>query len=300
MRFAPARSNESGGTRLRMIPAGVNKLINGIPPSLGSYAPVLDEIETLLDSPECSLATLGEAIEKEPDLTVRLLRMANSSFYGFSSRVATVSEAISLIGIQQVQDLILASAIISQFKGMAAEFVSVESFWQHSLACGIGSRTIAMEKRLPKADKFFIAGLLHDMGRLILYCRAPQSAQKVFELYHNEKILLTEAEKRVLGFDHQQIAGAVLQLWKFPHNIVQAVACHHNPESSQSARVEASVVHLADHLVNAMQIGSSGERFVPPLDMRAWETLGLTTGMLPRVMAEIDNQLNSVQGVFLN
>jgi HD-like signal output (HDOD) protein len=104
----------------------------------------------------------------------------------------------------------------------------------------------------------------------------------------------------VLGFDHQQIAGAVMQLWKFPNNLVQAVACHHQPESSDIARHEAAVVHLADHLVNAMQIGSSGERHVPPLSMRAWETLGLPTTVLPAIITGIDDQLEAVQAAFLN
>jgi len=279
---------------------GVNKLISGIPSSLGSYAPVLEEIEALLESPECSLVTVGEAIEREPDLTARLLRLSNSSFYGFSTRLTTVTEAISLIGIQQVQDLIIASSIIAQFRGVTAEFVSMESFWQHSLACGIGSRLIAIEKRLPKADKFFVAGLLHDLGRLVLYSRAPQSAQKIFEMYQQEHLLLHEAEKRVLGFDHQEIAGEVMRLWNFPGNLVQAVACHHQPESADVARQEASVVHLADHLVNAMQLGSSGERYVPPLNMKAWETLGLPTSALSSVTAGIDDQLSAVQDVFLN
>ena len=283
-----------------MIHPGVTKMISGIPASLGSYAPVLEEIEKLLESPECSLVTIGEAIEKEPDLTARLLRLANSSFYGFSSRLSTVTEAISLIGIQQVQDLILASSIISQFSGVKGEFVSMESFWQHSLACGTCSRLLALEKRLPKADKFFVAGLLHDMGRLVLYARAPQQAKEVFALYRSERILLHEAEKRVLGFDHQQIAGAVMEQWKFPTNLIQAVACHHQPESAEGARQEASVVHLADHLVNALQLGSSGERNVPPLNMRAWETLGLPTSVLTGIVADMDAQLGAVQEVFLN
>lgn len=283
-----------------MTPPGVIKLISGIPSSLGSYAPVLEEIETLLESPECSLVTIGEAIEKEPDLTARLLRLANSSFYGFSSRLSTVTEAISLIGIQQVQDLILASSIIAQFKGVEDEFVSMESFWKHSLACGTCSRLLAMEKRLPKADKFFVAGLLHDMGRLVLFSRAPQQAKEVFEVYRNERVLLHEAEKRVLGFDHQEVAAAVMQQWKFPANLVQAVACHHQPEAADTARQEASVVHLADHLVNALQLGSSGERNVPPLSMRAWETLNLPTTVLPSIVARMDAQLGAVQEVFLN
>ncbi len=278
----------------------IQNLIGGIPASLGSYAPVLEEIETALQSPQCSLVTVGEAIEKDPDLTARLLRLANSSFYGYSSRLGTVTEAISLIGIQQVQDLIVASSIIERFTGVAEEFVSMESFWRHSLACGIGSRLLALEKRLPKPDKFFVAGLLHDVGRLVLFSQAPQAAQAVFELYRGERLLLREAETRVLGFDHQQIGRALLEHWKYPAILVQAVAYHHQPTASELARIEAAVVHLADYLVNAMQLGSSGERFVSPLNPKAWETLGLPTDVLGSVMAGVDEQIEAVQEVFLS
>lgn len=278
----------------------IPNLIGGIPASLGSYAPVLEEIEAALQSPQCSLVTVGEAIEKDPDLTARLLRLANSSFYGYSSRLGTVTEAISLIGIQQVQDLIVASSIIERFTGVGEEFVSMESFWRHSLACGIGSRLLASEKRLPKPDRFFVAGLLHDVGRLVLFSQAPQPAQAVFEVYRRERLLLREAEMRVLGFDHQQIGRALLEHWKYPTNLVQAVAYHHQPGASELARVEAAVVHLADHLVNAMQLGSSGERFVPPLNSKAWETLGLETSVLGSVVAGVDEQIEAVQEVFLS
>src|SRR5262245_58774043 len=240
----------------------IDELISAIPSSLGSYAPVLQEIETAIQSPQCSLVTVGEAIEKDPDLTARLLKLGNSSFYGFSSRLATVAEAISLIGIQQVQDLIIASSIVDSFTGVSDEFVSMESFWRHSLACGIGARLLALERRLPKADKFFVAGLLHDVGRLVLFSQAPQAAQQVFDVYRKNGLLLREAEVKVLGYDHQQIAEALMKHWKYPANLVQAVAYHHQPAASRVAPEEAAVVHLSDHLVNAMQLGSSGERHV--------------------------------------
>ena len=283
-----------------MTPPRIGELIGGIPASLGSHAPVLAEIEEALESPQCSLVTLGDAIEKDPDLTARLLRLGNSSFYGFSTRLATVTEAISLIGIQQVQDLIFASSIVEQFAGVSSEFVNMESFWRHSLACGIGARLLAMERRLPKPDKFFVAGLLHDVGRLVLFGQAPQAAQQVFQLYRREHLLLREAEVRVLGYDHQQIAETLLQLWKFPLNLVQAVAYHHQPMSTGIAREEAAVVHLSDHLVNAMQIGSSGERHVPPLNAKAWETLNFSPEILSTIVSGIDEQLEGVQAVFLN
>ena len=131
---------------------------------------------------------------------------------------------------------------------------------------------------------------------------APKDAETVgaADMYRSERILLHEAEQRVLGFDHQQVAAAVMQQWRFPVNLTQAVGCHHQPESADTARQEACVVHLADHLVNALQIGSSGERHVPPLSMRAWETLGLPTSALPAIVAGIEAQIGAVQEVFLN
>lgn len=278
----------------------IPELISGISRSLGSYGPVLDEIEAAIESPECSLVTIGEAIEKDPDLTARLLKLGNSSFYGYSSRLATVTEAISLIGIQQVQDLILASSIVESFSGASAEFVSMESFWRHSLACGIACRLLAMECRLPKPDKFFVAGLLHDVGRLVLFSQAPRQCEQIFALYQKDPLLLREAEARVLGYDHQQIAESLLRLWKYPENLVQAVSYHHQPNACEGAQMEASVVHLADHLVNALKIGSSGERFVPTLNGKAWERLGLSSDLLSPLVADIDEQIEAVQEIFLS
>lgn len=280
------------------MPPSIDALIERLPRSMGSYGPVLEEIETALQSPQCSLASVAVAIEQDPDLTARLLRLANSSFYGFSSRLSTVTEALSLIGIQQVQDLIVASSVIDRFAGVSPEFVDMESFWRHSLACGIGARVLAIEQRLRKADKYFVAGLLHDVGRLVLFSQAPQAAQDVFRLCQREQIPLREAEKRALGFDHGQIGAALLHHWQYPGYQIEAVAYHHHPDRCQAAPTEAAVVHLSDHLVNAMQLGSSGERHAPSLHMSAWETLGLSVEVLPSIITAIDNQIEAVQEVF--
>lgn len=282
-----------------MAPPTIVELVSAVPASLGSYGPVLEEIEAALESPQCSLVTVGEAIEKDPDLTARLLKLGNSSFYGYSTRLATVTEAISLIGIQQVQDLLLASSIIEKFSGVTDEFVSMESFWRHSLACGIAARLVAVERRLPKPDKFFVAGLLHDVGRLVLFSQAPKLAEQVFHRYRGERLLLREAEVRVLGYDHQQIGGGLLKHWKYPGHLTQAVECHHQPGLSDAGRDAAAIVHFADHLVNAMQIGSSGERHVPPLNTKAWDSMGLPLEALPSIVRTVDEQIEAVQEIFL-
>jgi putative nucleotidyltransferase with HDIG domain len=281
-----------------MNPPSIKAMVQAVPRSLGSYGPVLQEIEQALQSPQCNLSTIGDAIQKDPDLTARLLRLANSPFFGFANRLSTVSEAVSLLGIQQIQDMIVASSVLEQFKGVPDSLVNKDSFWRHSLAVGITARLLAMERRLPKPDKFFVAGLLHDVGRLVLLSQASESAQAVFELYQREKILLREAEKRILGYDHQQIAAELLQSWSYPTALVQAVAFHHTPNESV-AKLDAAVVHIADHLVNAMGIGSSGEQFVPPLDDKAWTALGLDTNALAKIVEAVDEQILAVEDAFL-
>lgn len=277
----------------------INELVLATPSSLGSYEPLIHEIEAALRSPQCSLGVIGDIIEKDVDLTARLLRFSNSAYCGFSTKLSTVAEAISLIGIQQVQDMLSASSVLERFAGLSSEFVSVPSFWQHSLATGIGARLIGLAGRLPHPDRLFVAGLLHDIGRLVLFLQSPKQAQKIFELYANERLLLRKAEVSVLGYDHQNIAEALLKSWRYPATVVLAVGHHHDPSVCQTARVEAAVVHVADHLVNAMRVGSSGEQFVPPLNPQAWATVGLTPEALGAVVAGIDEQFDAVQEMFL-
>ena len=277
----------------------IDTLVGGIRRTLGSYGPIIAELEEAINDPRSNLVDVGGVVGKDPDVTLRLLKLANSAFYGFPTRLATVSDAISVIGMVQVQDLLLASSVIEAFAGVSEEFVDMESFWRHSLACGIGARVLAIAQRLPQPEKFFVAGLMHDLGRLVLYSQAPESAEAVFACYHSDRLLLRDAEIRVLTFDHAQIGRALLGRWLYPAELVEAVAFHHQPMTAATYVTEAAVVHVADHLVNALQLGSSGERFVPRLNSQAWKHLGLTGGILDSVVTTIDEQLAVVEEVFL-
>jgi HD-like signal output (HDOD) protein len=153
---------------------------------------------------------------------------------------------------------------------------------------------------MPKAEKFFVAGLLHDLGRLVLFSRAPNQVVEIFRLCQSRKMLLREAEVSILGFDHATIGEALMRSWQYPANLVNAVAYHHHPMSAGVYQLESSLVHLADYLVHAMQMGRSGERFVPPLNEKAWERVGLATSILESVIRSIDEQIEIVQEAFLN
>lgn len=277
----------------------IEYLISGIP-TLGSCGGVLNEIESVLDNPESTLTDVGTVIEKDPDLTARLLKLGNSSFFGFPSRMETVSETISLIGIQQVQDLISVSIVVEIFDGVEESLVSMGSFWKHSLACGLAARQLALARRVPKPEKFFVAGLLHDIGRMVLYSRAPEQARQIFATYLSESILLREAEQKTLGFDHTEIGEALLKVWNYPANLWSTVRYHHHPMSAGPYQLEASLVHVADHIVNSMQHGSSGERYIPPLQSKAWERLNLDVDILDSIFETVDSQLIEVERAFLS
>lgn len=281
------------------MPLSINSLIDGIPP-LGSCSGIMQEIETALADDNCTLASLAEIVEKDPDLTARLLRLGNSAFFGFPTRLETVSEAVSLIGIQQVQDLIMASSVVEMFEGISPDSVSMESFWKHSLGCAVAARCLAVARQLPKAEKFFVAGLLHDLGRLVLLCRAPADAKIIFSACQNQRCLMQEAEFERFGFDHTQIGETLMERWHFPANLVHAVAYHHRPMAGGVFQLESSIVHFADYLVHAMRIGNSGERFVPPLHPRAWERIGLPPAIIETVVKSVDEQLDVVSQVFLS
>ena len=152
--------------------SSISSLIDGLQ-SLGSYGGVLNELEAVLDDPQSTVTDIASILQKDPDMASRLLRLGNSPFYGFPTRLDTVSDAIGLIGLQQVRDLIRVSKIIDFFDGISPSFFNMESFWKHSLACGVAARQIALSRRVPKAEKFFESGLLHDLGRLVILARAP-------------------------------------------------------------------------------------------------------------------------------
>ena len=277
----------------------IENLIAGVP-SLGSYASMLAEIQDVLNDPQSTLTDVGEVIEKDPDLTARLLKLGNSSFYGFPCRVETVSETISLIGIQQVQDLITVSTVVEIFEGVSADLVNMKSFWQHSLACGVAARQLALVRRMPKPEKLFVLGLLHDIGRLVLYAQDPGKSRLVFKFYESAPESLREAERKVLGFDHTEIGECLLRAWNYPANLVGGVRYHHHPLSAGAFQLEASIAHVADHLVNAMQLGSSGQRLVPSLNDKAWERLSLPPDVLESVVTSMDDQLAAVENAFLS
>lgn len=260
---------------------------------------IFHQLNEAVNDPRSSMRDIAEIISTDQSLSARLLRIANSAFYGFPSRIETISRAVTIIGTQQLRDIALATSVIPVFSGMPVELVNMNSFWQHSIASGITARILANYHREPNIERFFVAGLLHDIGRLLIYSQEPEKAREALKQSASKNELLFVAEYNQFGYDHGEVGGALLQHWGLPASLEEAVRHHHNPSFSKRFPLEVSTVHVSDIIANALKFGTSGERFVPPLESNAWEQLRLPVSILPPALDQVEKQFSNSAKFFL-
>ncbi|HWA55799.1 MAG TPA: HDOD domain-containing protein [Gemmatimonadales bacterium] len=265
--------------------ARASDLLKGLV-NVASLPGVYLKLTEVVSDPRSSAADVGRVIAEDPGLTARLLKLVNSAMYNFPSRIETVSHAISIVGTAQLQDLALATSVIRLFANMPQGLVTMESFWRHSVACGVAARAIAARRRETNVERFFVAGLLHDIGRPVMYMQAPEQSRTAVSRSREERVPLVALEHQLFGFDHTHVGHALLDQWKLPPALREAVAQHHHPERAQRFPTEAAVVHVADILANALGLGSSGEAGIPPFVPEAWQTIGLPPTVLGDLMDE--------------
>lgn len=256
-------------------------------------------LNNAMNNPRSSVTEIGRIISEDQGLTARMLKLANSPLYGYPSRIETISQAVLIIGTKQIRDLALATSVISLFKGIPGGLVSMDTFWRHSIACGVIARVIAGYQRKPNIERFFTVGVLHDIGRLLLFSSAPEEFKKIMTCSKEEKKPLFRLERAKLGFDHSDVGGALLKNWKLSSSLTELVAYHHNPLKAAQHPGETAVIHISDVIAHALQTGNSGDFLVPPLQEQAWGQLKLPIGILPYIVEQSMQQFDIVAGVIL-
>lgn len=257
---------------------------------VASLPTIYIKIDEALNSANCSNQYLVDILSEDTALSARLLRLANSAMFSFPSKIDSVSNAITIIGTQQLRALVLASSVMKLFKDIPEELLNMEMFWRHSIACAVSARIIASLRRAANVEYFFLAGLLHDIGRLIMLKQVPSEISQAMQQARQTQQLLYKVEKEILGFDHAKLGGMLLKEWKLPIQLVDSTAFHHNPKRSPDFRDEVAVIHVADIIANSLQLGSSGERFVPTLDNQAWDRIGLADAIIYTIINELHKQ----------
>ncbi len=258
--------------------------------TLFSLPALVLRLNEMVEDPACSAADIGNTIACDPALTARLLRIVNSPFYGFPQKVDTIPMAVTILGTRQLRDLVLATAVVHTLRGAGAP-VEAERFWRHSVACGLAARETARALRLVNVERLFIAGLLHDIGKLVMLTALPEGYRRLLDRLHDEDPS-AELEQEVFGFDHTQVGRELMRRWRLPESLVEPVAWHHAPHRAERHRTDAFIVHLANHLANQIAAPVSGDTG-SPLHENTTDVLGLAAARLERIRQTSAHRLDA-------
>lgn len=251
---------------------------------LASPPDVYIKVFDLMESPTAAAEDMGLIISQDPSLTARLLKIVNSPMYSFSSRIDTVSRAVAVVGLRELYSLVVAVSAVKSFSAIPNDVVNMDTFWRHSIYCGIISRLLAKRCHVLHTERLFIAGLLHDIGSLVIYNRAPDIAKRILEIAEGDEEKVFNAELQELGFSHAGLGGELLKEWTLPESLQEAVAYHHQPACAKGGKLEAAIVHIANVLANQSELGAFSEVKVlsAEIDDAVWAATGLDSETFDR------------------
>lgn len=265
---------------------------------LASLPDVYYRIMEVINSARSSASKIAETVSKDTGLLTKLLKLVNSAFYGFPSKIETVSRAVAIIGTKELSTLALGIAAVQYFTDISPEYIDMKNFWRHSIACGVYARLLASEKLGVSEERLFVAGLLHDIGKLILLRQAPRQARQALEYAFSHRVPLAMAEREILGFDHAQLGAALLQEWKIPSSLETCVRFHHSPQASQSL-LETTLLSAANSLAIAALQGRSGTPVVPEISSSLWKETGVSAAVFSSIVLQGNRQITDISSSFL-
>ena len=263
---------------------------------LVSLPDIVVRINEMVEDPECTAVDIAEVIAEDAALTARLLKLVNSPFYNFPSQVDTISMAITIVGTRQLRDLAMAAAITGRFRHIPEGLASPDIFWQHNLACATAARIIARKCGLRNNEQLFVAGLLHDIGKLVMYLTQPELSRQVLELAKQPDADLDSLEHIAFGFDHAELGAELLRQWRLPKSLVMPTRWHHAPEKAGDFRTEAAAVHLANAIANTVAPCLSPDDDLP-IELGVWQILGLDPAELDDLIRETGTQLPGIVAI---
>ena len=266
--------------------------------NLASLPTIYFQVNSVINNLNSSTSDIAKALGSDQSICARLLRIANSAFYGFPRKIESIAEAVRIIGTKQLHDLVLATVVLKHFKGLDPGFITMADFWRHSLACGIAARCLAAQRREANVERYFLAGLLHDIGSLLIYQQLANRAQVVLEQHRETNKPMEDLERTIIGCDHAAVGGALINEWKLPP-LLRDVAANHHSLDPRFMSTAIAMVHVADVLVLSLGLGTNGELRAPQLNVLAWDSLGLAPTCLQQVATDMTGLLAEAEKLFL-
>ncbi|MCK4866365.1 MAG: HDOD domain-containing protein [Gammaproteobacteria bacterium] len=273
------KSNTTGLTPKELVTGSIR---------LVSLPEVCIRVNEMLDEPSVTAAELGHIISQDTSLTARLLKIVNSSYYGFQAKIETVSRAVTVVGLRELRGLAIAASAVETFSNVPDEILNKVRFWRHSLYCGVIARLLAEQCHVLHSERLFVAGLLHDIGKLIIAQRLPTETRMITLEADAGNRSEFEVEQDFLGFNHAEVGGELMKAWSMPETLFESVAYHHNPRQAETGIMETCLVHLANIFTDEAEQGLDMNEDTPlqEVDSFAWEITGLNESVKEHVFRE--------------
>ena len=230
-------------------PSTAQNLVDAVM-QLISLPEVYLRLQQAIDDPHHSREQIAEIVSYDPALSARVLRIANSSYYSFPSKIETIGSAVGLIGEIDLRNLVLATTVIGSMNTLSYEGVNIDEFWLHSLRCGIFARLLAKTVKGSNPEILFLAGMLHDLGILVIYQQEASLAAAVARQIDQQHQLRDQAERELMGFDHAEVGALLITAWGLADELSELVRFHHQYQLAEANQSTTQVLALANQLAN--------------------------------------------------
>jgi HD-like signal output (HDOD) protein len=278
----------------------ITEKIIGLPTLPSVVAKVIE----LVDNPKTSAAGLARLIATDQALTAKILKLANSAYYGFPREISTVNLAIVVLGFNTVKDMGLSISVLNVFRGgNENQYFDISKFWEHSIAVGVAARFLGRMFRYRVIGEAFVAGLLDDVVKVVMDQYLHEEFVEVMKEVHENNVPLLEAEEKILSATHAQIGGWLAEKWNLPHPITEAIRFHHEPRFASRHKDIVLLTHFSDYVVRMAKIGDSGNKDLPELDEEVIQALGkvgilVDPESLERIKTEFLLELDKAEAFF--
>ncbi len=262
---------------------------------LPGLPPLVSELLESFQQENLDVPALARRVAADQGLLVRMLRIANSSFYGLAGRVVSIDDAILVLGFRTVRSLVVSVAITGAFREAACPRFQPATFWRHAVATAVSAREIAKVRRR-SAETAFTGGLVHDIGRYVLAVCFPDAYERTLEWREHVDCLHLDAEREVLGIDHARVGAILARAWGLPEALEQDIACHHFPADHPGA----DLVHLGDVLAHMLEHGGRSGGIAPEMDPAAGRRMGFDRNGLAAMLPGLEEQFEEACNALLS
>jgi len=262
---------------------------------LSSLPEIFIRVSELLDDENSSSVQIGKVVETDPSLTSRILKMVNSAYYGFQNTVASISQAISILGRDRIRQILVGAVLGGVFGNMKNKVYFMEDYWHQSVKTAILSRLLCQQSNISEeADSLFTAGLLHEIGRLILAQKMPELSLEAQQAVENGDEDIYQAEQRIFGYTHCEVGAAFITHWGLPDILAQISKYHHTPEKAEQFVEEVRIVHLAKKIGYVIPPIKQIEVEFVLEDIPGWEEIGLNENQITDICIDAEEQVYQV------